>query len=65
MMDPFRCPNLCFIGLYLNGKMDVSVGKPYPQDHAKLLADIEQLSMQPIFHQQKPQSAVKLMGHMF
>ena len=51
MMDPFRYPNPCFIGLYLNGKMDVSVGKPYPQDHAKLLADIEWLSMQLIFHQ--------------
>ena len=65
MMDSFRYPNPRFIGLYLNGKMDVSVGKPYPQDHAQLLVDIERLSMQPIFHQRKPQSAVKLMGHMF
>ena len=51
MMDSFRYPNPHFIGLYLNGKMDVSVGKPYPQDHAQLLTDIERLSMQPIFHQ--------------
>ena len=55
MMDPFRYPNLHFIGLYLNGKMDVSVGKPYPQDHAKLLADIEQLSMQLIFTSENPE----------
>ena len=55
MMDPFRYPNPHFIGLYLNGKMDVLVGKPYPQDHAKLLADIEQLSMQPIFTSENPE----------